>query len=166
MIYYLCLGSNLENPSRQLDKAIATMQTDPDISLLRLSSRIQTAAYGKTEQPDFFNQILEVESPLAPQALLKKLLAIEQAMGRVRKEKWGPRIIDIDILLAEDLVLEIRCCQDLPDFPELSVPHPDLHNRLFVLQLLCELIPDSQHPVMKKTYSELYYQLRNPGGTQ
>ncbi len=166
MRYYLCLGSNLQNPSLQLDQAISALKAQAEIRLIRLSSRLQTKAYGYTEQPDFHNQILEVESSLVPQILLQRLLDIEQAMGRVRKTKWGPRIIDIDILLADDLVLDTRTLGDKADLPELILPHPDLHNRLFVLSLLCELIPNALHPIMHKSYSELYYQLRNPGGTQ
>ena len=98
MIYYLCLGSNLNNPVSQLDGAIQRFENDPGIKILRSSKRIITEPYGIINQPDFLNQVLEVESSYQPQELMERLLNIEKAMGRIRRIKWGPRNIDIDIL--------------------------------------------------------------------
>jgi 2-amino-4-hydroxy-6-hydroxymethyldihydropteridine diphosphokinase len=85
-------------------------------------------------------------------------------MGRIRKEHWGERLIDIDILLAEDLILDTCKDGNQNGSTELKIPHPDFHNRLFALQLLNELIPDVMHPIMQTSISELYYLLRNSGG--
>ena len=166
MIYYLCLGANLGDPAAQIEQATLAICKIPQTKLLRASSLIISAAYGFTEQPDFYNQVLEVESEIPPRQLLALLLDIETLLGRIRKDKWGPRLIDIDILLAGDLVMDSRQNSDAEQdaLPELIVPHPDYHQRLFVLQLLNELIPDKLDPVMQRSISELYYLLRNSGG--
>ena len=157
MIYYLCLGSNLDDPDSQLEEALQRLESEPQIRILRSSKRLATAPYGLLNQPDFLNQVLEVESSYQPQEMMEKLLDIEKAMGRIRKEKWGPRKIDIDILMADDLVLDSRMTPLAKTSPEVIIPHPDLHNREFALRLLNELIPDTEHPLMHKTIYELYY---------
>lgn len=106
----------------------------------------QTAAWGKTDQPDFYNMALEVETALAPLDLLDKTQAIENKLGRVRTEKWGPRTLDIDILYCGDMIFEDE---------RLTIPHPYLHQRKFTLDLLVELNPDFVHPVLRKTNAEL-----------
>lgn len=164
MIYHLGLGSNLHDPEKQLEKAVELITADPDIEFLRSSRVIRTAPYGLVDQPDFWNQVLEISSCLEPQKLLQRLLAIEIKMGRVRTKHWGPRIIDIDILLAEGLVMDNPAEDFAGGLPALKVPHPDLHNRLFMLQPLMELIPLEVHPVLQKTISELYYSLIELGG--
>ncbi len=164
MIYHLCLGSNLDNPDIQISKAIEALAEDQDIRIIRFSSRIRTQPYGRITQPDFINQIVEVESALNPGDLLARLLEIETKLGRVRTEKWAPRIIDIDILLAENTTLDTRQAGSEHLVPQVTIPHPDFHNRRFCLQLLNELIPEAQHPVLHKTISELYYKLLYPGG--
>lgn len=164
MIYHLGLGSNLHDPEKQLEKAVELITADPDIEFLRSSRVIRTAPYGIVDQPDFWNQVLEISSHLEPQSLLQRLLALESEMGRIRAKHWGPRIIDIDILLAESEVMNFPA-EDRPHgLPALIVPHPDLHNRLFMLQPLMELIPLAVHPVLQKTISELYYALIELGG--
>ncbi len=164
MIYHLGLGSNLSDPEQQLEKAAQAIAADPDIEFLRSSRVIRTAPYGMVDQPDFFNQVLEVSSELEPQKLLHRLLAIETNMGRIRTTHWGPRIIDIDILLAGDLVCNYPAEESPEGLPALIVPHPDLQNRLFVLMPLSELIPLTVHPVLHKTISELHYSLIELGG--
>lgn len=106
----------------------------------------ETAAWGKNDQPAFLNQALEIQTGLTPRQLLKKILSIEKQIGRVRKEKYGPRIIDIDILLFND---------EIHNYPSLTIPHPELQNRRFVLVPLVEVAPGIIHPVFKKTIAEL-----------
>ncbi len=106
----------------------------------------QTPAWGKTDQPDFYNMALEVETDLNPLQLLDKTQTIENKLGRVRTEKWGARTLDIDILYCGDLVLNDE---------RLTIPHPYLHQRKFTLDLLVELNPDFMHPVLGKTNLEL-----------
>ncbi|MCB5259112.1 MAG: 2-amino-4-hydroxy-6-hydroxymethyldihydropteridine diphosphokinase [Candidatus Cloacimonetes bacterium] len=146
MIYHLLLGSNLDEPPRQISEASAHIAKIPSTQILRKSSLKQSKPYGKQNQPDFFNQVLETESNLEANELLHFLLEIEQRMGRIRKERWGPRNIDIDILLAENTIISNE---------NLTIPHKDLHNRAFALALLCELVPNATHPQLKITMIEL-----------
>lgn len=164
MNYYLGLGSNLDAPDQQLEKARQLISADPGIVLLRSSSVIKTAPYGWVEQPDFSNQVLEISSEVEPQRLMQRLLAIEAQMGRIRTRHWGPRVIDIDLLMAGDLVLDLPSRLGSEALPALQLPHPDLQNRLFVLQPLMELCPQDIHPKLHKTISELYYALIEMGG--
>jgi len=157
MIAYLCLGSNLEDPREQVRKASRILRAEPGIQVKRESSLIRTKAYGKEDQPDFYNQVLEIETEHGPHELLGKLMQIESRMGRIRKEKWGPRVIDLDILLYGEMVLRSD---------ELTLPHPDLHNRSFALKLLAELAPGKMHPVLKKSMSELKNELDKDKGLQ
>ena len=114
--------------------------------LTRSSSVYETEAWGKTDQPSFLNQALEISTSLNARQLMRKILKIEKEMGRIRKEKLGPRIIDIDILLYENEIHDLRF---------LKIPHPEMHNRRFVLVPLAEIDPTLQHPVLKKTIAEL-----------
>jgi 2-amino-4-hydroxy-6-hydroxymethyldihydropteridine diphosphokinase len=111
-----------------------------------ISSLYETAAWGNTNQPAFYNQAICVETTLEPENLLARLLTIEIEMGRVREEKYGPRTIDLDILMVNDIVL---------DSPTLTIPHPQLHNRRFALLPLIEIAPTLLHPVLDKTMHEL-----------
>lgn len=151
MIYHLILGSNLDEPIRQISIALAKLQEHPEIRLRRTSPLLESKAYGFEEQPNFWNQVLEIESAQKPMELLKLLLGIETAMGRKRDFKWGPRNIDIDILLAEDLVMETA---------DLVIPHPDFHRRAFALELMNTLVPDAQHPVLHKSIGQLFQELQ------
>ena len=112
----------------------------------RASSLYETAAWGKTDQPSFYNQALELETTLPPKDLLKLLLEIEKKLGRQRDEKYGPRTIDIDILLYGDQIF---------NDPQLRIPHPELQNRRFALTPLAEIGPGLVHPVFKKSITEL-----------
>lgn len=108
----------------------------------------ETEPLGKKDQPRYLNQVFRAETSLGARELLDGLLAIERRLGRVRTpgEKWGPRTIDLDLLLYGDRVI---------DEPGLTVPHPHMHERRFVLEPLAELVPDARHPVLGKTAAEL-----------
>ncbi len=143
------LGSNLGERDKNIRTALEKMK-EKGIELLRVSSVLETEPYGYTDQPKFLNAVCLVETNLTPDQLLDVLLEIEKEMGRVRERKWGPRIIDLDIIFYEDLVLESE---------RLIVPHPDMHNRWFVLAPLAEICPDYVHPKLKKTVRELLQEL-------
>lgn len=156
MIAYLCLGANLGNPESQIAKAIRELSSR-GVTVLRMSPMERTAPYGKTDQPEFYNQTVEVSTELPPQDLLKVIHAIEQDLGRIRGEKWGPRMIDIDIQLYGFLTVNT---------PDLVIPHPDLANREFALRQLLYLVPDYVHPILNKTIHEIYTALQNNGGSR
>lgn len=155
MTYHLLLGSNMLDPAHQLALAVAEISAQPNVLFNRMTGIELTKPYGKTDQADFCNMALEIESSMKPKELLDLLLSIELKQGRIRGEKWGPRIIDIDILLAEDTVINTE---------SLTIPHYDLHNREFALKLMCQLSPNAVHPILKKTMRELLTSL--PGGNR
>lgn len=138
---YLLIGGNLGNRKRHLSAACRMIREDCGKIMAR-SAIYETAAWGMEDQPAFLNQALIIETRWNAGQLLKRLLKIEKKLGRVRFEKLGPRIIDIDILFFNDDTLSL---------PHLKIPHPDLQHRRFVLEPLSELAPDLVHPVMKKT---------------
>lgn len=140
----LLLGSNLEDPINQL--GIATKHIAKLVQSFRASSLYRTAAWGNTNQNDFYNLALEIEFNLEPLELMEKLLDIEQSMGRQRLEKWEPRIIDIDIISIETNIIDIE---------KLKVPHPYLQDRMFVLVPIQELNPNWIHPISNKNISTL-----------
>jgi 2-amino-4-hydroxy-6-hydroxymethyldihydropteridine diphosphokinase len=142
---HLLIGGNLGDRKKNLLTAISLINEQCG-SLTRSSSVYETEAWGKTDQPSFLNQALEISTSLNARQLLRKILKIEKEMGRVRKEKLGPRIIDIDILLYENEIHDLRF---------LKIPHPEMQNRRFVLVPLAEIDPTLQHPVLKKTIAEL-----------
>jgi len=142
---YLLIGGNLGNRKENLSKAVSLINEQCG-SLTRSSSIYETEAWGNTDQPSFLNQALEISTSLSAQQLMRKVLRIEEEMGRVRKEKLGPRIIDIDILLFENQIHDLRF---------LKIPHPEMQNRRFVLVPLAEINSTLQHPVLKKSIAEL-----------
>src|ERR1044071_8642758 len=137
---FLLLGSNLGDRLANLDEAKRQLG-----NIVATSSVYETAAWGNTNQGSFLNQVVQINAKLYPEDLLKKIQDIEIGMGRRRVEKWGPRIIDIDILFYKDLVINT---------PDLVIPHPEIQNRRFTLIPLLELT-NMVHPVLKKTISEL-----------
>jgi len=142
---YLLTGGNMGDRQESLATAYECIgQQCGDI--ISASSLYETAAWGKNDQPSFLNQVLEIQTVLTPRQLLKKILRVEKQIGRVRKEKYGPRIIDIDILLFND---------EIHNYPSLKIPHPELQNRRFALVPLTEIAPDLIHPVIKKSIAEL-----------
>jgi 2-amino-4-hydroxy-6-hydroxymethyldihydropteridine diphosphokinase len=142
---FLLLGSNEGDAPRNLSLAAENIETSTGIILSR-SSLYRSAAWGLEQQPDFYNQVLEVASPHSPETLLRKVLDIELAMGRVRIERWGPRLIDIDILFYGQQILSS---------PALTLPHPGIAQRKFTLVPLAEIAPNLVHPVLKKTMATL-----------
>lgn len=142
---YLSTGSNQGESISNLSKAIFLIEKEIG-KVVRTSSIYRTAAWGKTDQPDFVNQCLLVHSMFSPVMILKKLNHIEKQIGRVRIEKWGPRIIDIDILFFDQMVLQTR---------SLQIPHPEIQNRMFVLKPLNEIAPNFKHPLINKTIKTL-----------
>ena len=130
---WLSLGANLGDPASQLAEALRRIEAHKDIHIAKQSTVSVTKAWGKTDQPDFANMAIAVETSLKPMELLDILLQIELDMGRVREEVWGPRLIDIDIIAHDRF--EIKS-------PRLTLPHPYAHERDFVLIPLTEIAPD------------------------
>ena len=148
-ITYLLLGSNLGNRMKYIASAISEIEIKLG-NISRRSSLYQTASWGKHDQPDFINQVIELKTSLEPKDLLSGILGIEADFGRKRIEKWGSRTIDIDILLYDDQIV---------NEPELIIPHPYLAFRRFCLMPLCEIAPEFIHPVLKKNIQELLFEL-------
>lgn len=146
---YLLLGSNLGDSRKYLSDAISEIESKIG-TINAKSSLYQTASWGKQDQPDFINQVIELSTNLNPADLLKGILEIENIFGRQRLEKWGSRTIDIDILLFED---------QLVNSPDLIIPHPYLSVRRFSLMPLSEIAPDLLHPISKKSITELLLEL-------
>ncbi len=143
-IVYLALGSNMGSRLANLKAAISNLT--PQMSVKKKSSIYETPPWGFIDQAAFLNQVVKVETYLKPEALLSHLKRLEMALGRVPSFENGPRLIDIDILFFDDVVM---------DTPPLVIPHPRLHERAFVLVPLADLAPDLVHPVLHKSVSEL-----------
>ena len=142
---YLLTGGNLGNRLAFLSQAKELLSEYCGV-ITAASSFYETAAWGNTNQAAFLNQALEITTTLNARQLIRKILKIEKLMGRIRKEKYGPRNIDIDILLYNDEVHEM---------PFLKIPHPEMQNRRFALLPLAEIAPGLIHPVFKKSIMEL-----------
>jgi 2-amino-4-hydroxy-6-hydroxymethyldihydropteridine diphosphokinase len=137
-IVYIGLGSNLADPCLQVEGGLRALAGMADSRVVRRSRLYRSAPWGRADQPEFINAVAETETTLTPQRLLGALLAIERQAGRERDAtRWGPRVLDLDILVYGDVVL---------DTPGLHVPHPHLHERVFVLMPLCEIVPQLQIP--------------------
>ena len=148
---YVGLGANVRDPERTLAVAAEAIARLPHVELRRRSSLYAAAPIGPA-QPEFRNAVVSLVTRLSPPTLLAALLDIERAHGRVRGERWGPRVLDLDILLWGDRVV---------DQPGLHVPHPELQRRRFALEPLAELDPEARHPVLQKTVAELLASVRD-----
>jgi 2-amino-4-hydroxy-6-hydroxymethyldihydropteridine diphosphokinase len=151
-ISYILTGGNLGDREENLEKAAAFIEERCG-KILRRSGLYETAAWGIENQPDFLNQVLELETTLSPEELLNCLLDIEQEMGRIRVEKFGPRTIDLDILLYGSHIVQTAV---------LAIPHPRIAERRFVLEPLSELIGDQSYPGTGVRIQEMLRQCPDP----
>ncbi len=152
---FLGLGTNLGHREQNLKNAREALKSFA--KLKRASLIYETDAWGYEDQPQFLNQVVEIDTKLSPYKLLYNLKRIEKAIGRVKSFRWGPRLIDIDILFYD---------QDIIRLPFLTIPHKSLHERAFVLVPLAEIAPEHSHPVFKQTISELRDSLPNLDGVK
>jgi 2-amino-4-hydroxy-6-hydroxymethyldihydropteridine diphosphokinase len=142
---WIGLGSNLGDRREHLMNAVRALREIPGLHVEAISSVYETAAVGPP-QPMYLNAVIRMSTSLSPFALLGVLHGIEDAAGRVREERWGPRTLDLDLLLVDDLVITT---------PNLTLPHPRLAERNFVLVPLNELNPEAKHPVLDRSVAEL-----------
>jgi 2-amino-4-hydroxy-6-hydroxymethyldihydropteridine diphosphokinase len=149
---FLLLGSNLGDRKSNLEKASRLIEKQIGIIRQR-SSLYETKPWGKADQPDFINQVLLLTSKYTPEQVLKTALTIEQELGRVRNEPWGARLIDIDLLYVENQILNST---------NLTLPHPGIAQRRFVLEPLAEIAPDFIHPLLHKSHQQLLTACADP----
>ncbi len=148
---FIAIGSNLGDREENIIDAINLLIAN-GVDVKNISSIIETKPYGNVKQPDFLNCVVDAYTALPPRMLLETLKAIEKQLGRTRTIHWGPRTIDLDIIFYDELVI---------DTSDLKIPHPDMQNRLFVLEPLNQLAPNFVHPVLNKTVRELLVELRS-----
>lgn len=147
---YVAFGSNMGDKQQHIQNAIKGMKAHPHVMVQKVSDFIATEPYGGVEQAEFLNGVMEIETLLTPTELLEFLHELEAAEGRVRTLRWGPRTLDLDILLYDNLVYEDE---------QLIIPHVDMQNRDFVLIPMSQIAPNLRHPIYKKTMQELYNRL-------
>lgn len=147
---YIALGSNMGNREAYLSGALEAMKAHPLMEVKKVSDRIVTKPYGGVEQEDFLNGAAEIETILEPEELLEELHKIENAAGRERTLRWGPRTLDLDILFYDNIQTESE---------DLVIPHPDLENRRFVLEPMASIAPYLRHPVTGKSMKQLLGEL-------
>lgn len=150
---YIGIGSNLGDRLENCMKAVGLLRSY-GLTILKESSAFETEPWAVTDQPRFINMAVEAVTSLPPRALLKALKEIEDTIGRTISFRWGPRIIDLDILLYGDMTLAE---------PDLIIPHPLMHKRLFVLEPLAEIAPEVVHPHLKKNIFELMLEAKKTG---
>jgi 2-amino-4-hydroxy-6-hydroxymethyldihydropteridine diphosphokinase len=148
---YLALGANLGDRKKNIRAALESLANSDGIAVTRISSFLENPAVGgPAESPHFLNAAAQIKTTLGSHALLHCILQIEHQLGRIRREKWEPRLIDIDLLLYGDEIISSQ---------ELVIPHPLMHERRFVLQPLAEIAPEAVHPVLQMTIDGLLQNL-------
>jgi 2-amino-4-hydroxy-6-hydroxymethyldihydropteridine diphosphokinase len=145
-VAYIGLGSNLGAREATLRQALVDLAQREGVRVIKASSFIETEPVGGPPQGPFMNAVAELVTSLSPRDLLRALQRVENGFRRTRTVRWGPRTLDLDLLLYEDRII----CE-----PGLQVPHPLMHRRRFVLEPLCEIAPQARHPLMNRTAREL-----------
>lgn len=152
---YLGLGSNVGDREEYIEQAIFLLSKTPGIKVIKKSTNYETEPEGNTDQPQFLNAAVQIQTTLDPYKLLSIVQETENALGRERDVEWGPRTIDLDILLYDDQIISDD---------KLQIPHPLLHERLFVLKPLSEIAPNAVHPALERTILDLYEERKNDVG--
>ena len=152
---YIGIGSNVGDRDEYIEQAIFLLSKTPGLKVIKKSSNYETEPEGNTDQPKFINLAVQIQTTLDPYKLLSVLHDTEDALGRERDVEWGPRTIDMDLLLYDDLIISDD---------KLQIPHPLLHERLFVLKPLSEIAPNAVHPALEKTIAEIYEERKNDIG--
>lgn len=147
VIAYLGLGSNVGDREEYIEQAVFLLEKNPNIEMTKRSTNVETQPEGVSDQPLFMNASIEIRTKLSAQKLLEVCQVIETALGRERELEWGPRTIDIDILLYNDEIISDE---------KLQIPHPLMHERIFVLKPLREIAPNVIHPILEKRIETLY----------
>ena len=147
---YLSIGSNMGDRKGYLDEAVSSLDGDDDISVAKVSKYYETEPYGYTDQPDFINAAVAIETILTPEELLDAVHFIENKCGRERTIHWGPRTLDIDILLYDEIIMNTET---------LTIPHQEMMKRQFVLEPMNEIAPWLQHPVTRVSIKEAFEML-------
>ncbi len=147
---YIGIGSNLSDPDNNCVEAIVRISALRDVTIAAKSALYKTEPVGYIDQEWFINAAIKIETQLSPQELLSVLINIEKEMGRIRKEKWGPRLIDLDLLFYDDLILDEK---------GLNLPHPEIQKRKFVLAPMTEIAESHIHPTLKKPMKTLLHEL-------
>lgn len=148
----IAIGANLGDAEAMVEGSFERIGNITDCRLVKKSSILKTAPYGVTDQPEFFNAVCEIRTLLTPHELLDELHKLENESGRVRELRWGPRTLDLDIIMYDDLVLEDD---------NLCIPHVDMANRDFVLEPLAEILPYKVHPLTGKRVCEMLSSLKS-----
>jgi 2-amino-4-hydroxy-6-hydroxymethyldihydropteridine diphosphokinase len=154
-IAFLGLGSNVGDREEYIEQAIFLLSKTPGVKVMKKSANCETEPEGNTDQPQFLNAVVQIQTTLDPYKLLSMVQETENALGRERDVEWGPRTIDLDILLYDDQIISDD---------KLQIPHPLLHERIFVLKPLSEIAPGAVHPALERKIIDLYEERKSDIG--